>query len=422
MQTSLDPTAKLILVTKDFGPEPEPKEIILPTPYSTTKNPTLVLDINVGDVKDIENIPPIYVKTPGKYIALRKRKLTFGNYDRSVFDEARDKTNPYHKIGRSVFMDRAGVKLANIDALYKLTGHLGAFMNYTTPETLTFCDLAGAPGAFTQYIQWRITQSIGYGISLVSKDSSIPTWNLKLLDQSRFFPFDGDDGTGNLFTEWKSFVNRVLRDQGTGVNLVVADGGFDVEKEKAFDRQEFLTFRLIMIQFLTGVKVLREGGNMVIKVFDTVTELSAQLLYLASLCFEKISLFKPISSRPANNEKYLICQGKKKGTQKYEYILEKANQSYNQDEVVINLLKDPLPNDFTNWLTEINTLLMKNQEEAVNWIFDQLEGKKVIIPQVNDNYALVLWNIPGNPIVKRSKIKIPGSGHTLPTLFVRNNS
>lgn len=416
METSLDPTALLIRLDGEFGPRETPEDVLnlVPPPFTPAERPVITAHLQQGNVKDVENLPPVYISAPEKYLALQDRKANIGRFTREEYEAVRDATNPYEHLGRSIFMNRAGLKLANIDALYKLTNHLGAFMHLTTPLEFKFCDLAGAPGGFVEYIQWRRDEAMGYGISLKSTNPGVPTWNTKQLDNHRFLPYYGESDTGDLYLEWKNFVNRVRRDQVLGVDLVTGDGGFDVETERAQSRQEFLSFRLIMVQALTALKLLREGGNFVLKMFDTVTELSAQLLYIISLCFDKITLFKPISSRPANAEKYLVCQGKRKGTERYELLLEQANQIYNQDETLINIIAGELPDDFVTWLVEMNDALVANQQQAINWIFDYLEGKKPDIPNIDEHKPLIVWNVPGNPITKRSRIRIPGSGRGIP--------
>ena len=41
------------------------------------------------------------------------------------------------------------------------------------------------------------------------------------------------------------------------------------------------------------------------KVFDMFTPFSVGLFYLLYRCFEKVCLFKPVTSRPANSERYV---------------------------------------------------------------------------------------------------------------------
>lgn len=48
------------------------------------------------------------------------------------------------------------------------------------------------------------------------------------------------------------------------------------------------------------------GGHFVCKVFDMFTPFSAGLFYLLYRCFRTVCLFKPVTSRPANSERYAI--------------------------------------------------------------------------------------------------------------------
>lgn len=402
----MDPTSKLIQITKTFGPE-KVESLSLPEPFTTTEKPNIFPKVKTILNQPGTNLPPIYSVNYDNYLEKRKKLKSFP-YD--LYLKARKITNPYEGIGSSIFMNRTATKLANLDAItgFNLTYHIGSFMHLSTPGPFYFADLGGAPGAMTQYILWRRPDSIGYGISLKEERSFpkpgkltpevIPTWKMEYLDPTRFYPFYGESGTGNLYTEWKNFINYVLSTQTEGMDLVIGDASFDTEVEKEYDLQEFLSFRLFLVQLLIALHLVREKGSFVMKMFDTVNELSAQLIYIAGLCFEKIRLIKPITSRPANAEKYLVCQDKKKETQDYAYILEVANQIYNRDEVVVSLFEEKLPTKFTKWLINVNTILMKEQEKYIDLIINYLEDKKPEIPQVNTHKALMLFNVPGNPV------------------------
>jgi cap1 methyltransferase len=41
--------------------------------------------------------------------------------------------------------------------------------------------------------------------------------------------------------------------------------------------------------------------------FDTFSSLSIEILYLLSYLYETVYITKPLSSRPANSEKYIVC-------------------------------------------------------------------------------------------------------------------
>lgn len=382
--------------------------------FRSTQQPTLQSSIRIAAKDVIDTLDPLYVNQ-GSYNYLWELRRAIRDYPSQQVEEAKIKTNPFEGLGNNIFMNRAGLKIAALDALlnFDLTYHIGAFMHLTTPGQLKFCALADAPGAFTQYIQWRRPESIGYGISLKSTTPGVPDWNTRLLDSARFFTYYGASDTGDLYREWSNFAARVINDQSKGVDLVVADGGFDVDREKKYRVQEFVSFHLILVQLLTALSVLKtptllegkpvSGGNFVVKVFESVTSLTAQLIYLASLCFDEIALIKPISSRPGNDEKYLVCRGRKEKsiTIKYEQILATANSSYNEDDDVVNIIDSPLPDDFVAWLTQWNDRSVNSITSIAQAQLDFLQGKKTQQPKYNFHQAYMLWCLPSKPLPKR---------------------
>lgn len=84
-------------------------------------------------------------------------------------------------------------------------------------------------------------------------------------------------------------------------------GGFSVSGKEEI--QEILSKRLYLCQFIVGLSLARvrngqeSGGNFVCKLFDVFTSFSAGLIYLMYSAFERISLHKPNTSRPANSER-----------------------------------------------------------------------------------------------------------------------
>ena len=73
--------------------------------------------------------------------------------------------------------------------------------------------------------------------------------------------------------------------------------------------QEWLMRRLALCQCCLALQLLRAGGNFVCKLFDIFTPFVSDLCYLMSLAFERTCLCKPLTSRPANSERYLVCLG-----------------------------------------------------------------------------------------------------------------
>lgn len=56
------------------------------------------------------------------------------------------------------------------------------------------------------------------------------------------------------------------------------------------------------------LSTLRQGGTFVCKFFDMFTEFTVDLVWLLYQLFDEICITKPLSSRPANSERYVICR------------------------------------------------------------------------------------------------------------------
>ena len=336
-----------------------------------------------------------------RYQTLLQVKDAFAN---EGFVQARDNTNPFENIGRSIFINRAAIKIANIDAVHKIAG-VFSYDQRQSNDQLVFCDVAAGPGGFTQYIQYRYPQAQGYGMTLAKPGLD---WSTKFIDMSRFDAYYGPDNTGNLYTNYEHFISRVLSKQPAGVNLVMGDGGFDLEEsddKTLLHRQEFLSSRLLLTQALIGVACTGVHGNFVLKVFDTVTEFSAHVLYVLAQCFERIQIFKPVSSRPANAERYVICWNRRPEVQSYYTLLYDAAGSYTDQVYLSTLFDEALPKNFIEWLTTGNNQSIDRQLNAARNILQYMNGTMPDLPVYDTNKFLIIWNLPDTP-PRRSNIRV----------------
>jgi 23S rRNA U2552 (ribose-2'-O)-methylase RlmE/FtsJ len=178
---------------------------------------------------------------------------------------------------------RGVVKMANLDAVFKLT-----------KEIRTFGDLCGGPGGFVEFILFKNKNCIGYGMTLTSDNY--------VVDSTRFSAIKGPNGDGDILKK----ENR--NDFPKNLDFVIADGGLDVSGRE--NAQEFLHLNLYSAQIICALQCLKTGGTFVIKFFDTHTSSSVNLLYALSTCFQKMCIYKPVSSRAANSERYVICKQK----------------------------------------------------------------------------------------------------------------
>ena len=260
-----------------------------------------------------------------------------------IFVKARRACNPFEFLGEgqsgglnTIFLNRSAIKLANIDALLDFS-LVTAFPTAGVAETLPssrpsllrssspgrsprfiFVDLCGSPGGWSEYIMHRCAlediSCKGYGMSLVGKNEHGKGLDWKLGTGANFQICKGVDGTGDIY-EWKNvrhmrdFVAQDLKRNTSGgglANLVVADGGFDAQRNSA--TQEALAQKVVVCQSAAGLYLLKPGGFLVLKMFGFQTIVTRRVVHYLAQAFESLTVLKPVSSRPASAERYLICK------------------------------------------------------------------------------------------------------------------
>ncbi|KAI8359178.1 FtsJ-like methyltransferase-domain-containing protein [Blakeslea trispora] len=224
--------------------------------------------------------------------------------------KARSKSNPFERVGSAIFMNRAATKLAALDATFGLT------VTKNHHDEFTFADICGGPGGFSEYLLWRVHSwggsAHGYGITLNGSDEI--KWHPEKfrddIPRHSLTTIDGVDGTGDLYRSEnrEAFASTVLREtKQRGVHVAVADGGFDFSGNE--EQQEVLAQRLILCEIITMLLTLSQGGHFVCKFFDMLSTTTASFVWLLYQLFDEVCITKPLSSRPANAERYIVCKG-----------------------------------------------------------------------------------------------------------------
>lgn len=168
--------------------------------------------------------------------------------------------------------------------------------------------LAEGPGGFLEaMMKYRDNkQDHYYGMTLKPENKTVPEWKLKKFETSCISTLYGVDNTGNLYNlENTHYLSKTLG--ANSMDLVTADGGFDFSSD--FNAQEDLSTRLIRCETYCALHMLKEGGAYILKIYDMFHHHTLHLFSILKACFTKIYIVKPLTSRPANSEKYLVCCG-----------------------------------------------------------------------------------------------------------------
>jgi len=420
----MDPTIKHIIPRDSFG------EVKLDG--FSTDDSFYQISMYSNDVRDqipallqkkiyvADGIPASEYITPTIKRSITKIKKGYSKYDPSTWNRLRKEANPFELHGTSIFINRAAIKLANIDAIYGLTPnfsynyvdqhHYGEVEGIPTGKW-TFADVAGGPGSFSQYLLFRMPSAVGYGITLSDPSDPSLGWDPSVAKNFSVVSSEttpqsivanqlnvivGDDGTGDLLKHASYFGKRVLELNGEGVDLLVADGAIGGNEENP--KQEIDNAGLIISELITVLLTVKYGGKFVCKIFEAETKLTAQLIYFMSLFFEFVDICKPMSSRPANSERYLIGLNRVPCSLDASfpgYLQKVLNQINSSNKRVTRIISDELPTDFTIWLTRKNDIHANLQITIGHYIEELAKGNK-IIPKFNMYKAYNLWNIPDN--------------------------
>eukprot|EP01127_Copromyxa_protea_P015438 TRINITY_DN443_c0_g1_i2.p1 TRINITY_DN443_c0_g1~~TRINITY_DN443_c0_g1_i2.p1 ORF type:complete len:749 (+),score=129.27 TRINITY_DN443_c0_g1_i2:10-2256(+) len=238
-----------------------------------------------------------------------------------VFDEgksgayytSRDKIWPQDSKGSNRFRNRAGDKLLQVHRAMVADGILDIFEGVR--GSLTFLDVCGGPGAFSQMLlvtgPMLSEPVIGYGITLKIEgaDASL-NWYNQLTSNENFNVLWGKDGTGNVYIpENLASVKTAIEEAGHSLDLVVADGGFGIKKVNGEHRenyQEVYSSRIVISEMLMCLMSLRDGGHFVCKLFDSLSHITQSIIYLCAQVFQECFVVKPERSRIVNSERYLV--------------------------------------------------------------------------------------------------------------------
>lgn len=269
--------------------------------------------------------------------------------------------------------------------------------NLVTSNTKSILALAEAPGGFIQAINFymkkhsiklniqqtepSIHQDNNDGFQVVKKKSkskpvyppiytislnknheryrkyNLPTYNTQTLT-SNVHTYNGVDDSGDLCNlETAAELEKLMQ---TKVDLITADGGFDEGDD--FNNKEQLHYNLITYEIYYCLRFQKEGGVCMIKFFDMFTDVTMQLVYILAKYYTQVYIYKPLTSRPTNSEKYLVCKGFK-GIEPDE--LDKFTQYllHTTPTTTTNLVR--VPKEFEQEFIEKTTYFVKAQCKAL---------------------------------------------------------
>jgi len=169
-------------------------------------------------------------------------------------------------------------------------------------------DNSGNTGSFNPTTQITYGNDRYYGMTLINDDPICPGWKKTrtfLENHPNIIIETGSDKTGNLIS-LDNFIHCATKYRNK-MEIITADGGFDFSVD--FNNQENMATQLILCEVFYALAMQKQGGTFILKIFDVFHKATVDILYLLCYYYNNVSIMKPHTSRIANSEKYIVCQG-----------------------------------------------------------------------------------------------------------------
>jgi 23S rRNA U2552 (ribose-2'-O)-methylase RlmE/FtsJ len=345
------------------------------------------------------------------------------NIDSDIWKKVRLYINVYDFQVKDPIVNRAFYKY------WEIINEFEIFEDYTENDIILHC--AEAPGGFIQgsNIYLQIDRSIkstntlkpdidedgfitvkkrrfvknNYKIYTISlnkdlpqyKNYNLPTYNKNIMNKYLYISY-GKDNTGDINNFHN--IDHIKSISKGPFYLVTADGGFDEGND--FNHKEQLHYTLILSEIYAAISLQKTDGHFILKMFDILTDSSIHLIYLLSLCYKEVYIYKPKTSRPTNSEKYIICkyfnlpiENKEKYLCKLRYL--SNNIKLSTCKFISFTLFDTIPDYFVKEIKKCNNILLKKQ-------CDHLE--KAILLCKDDSFITQYENLLQESFGKRREI------------------
>lgn len=223
-----------------------------------------------------------------------------------VFSQGQDKRIP-NSICSIRPLSRSFFKMIEILHVLDFFGRVSTFKKIRSSHV---CE---GPGGFIEALLYQsqrnsIVLDEASAMTLRPTKANIPGWKraYNFLKSSPMVKIEyGEDNSGDILVP----VNQgaFLKKTRNMCNIFTADGGFDFSEHYGTQEEEVLP--LLISSALIGLQTLVKGGDFVLKIFDTESKATIDLIALLSYCFDSWTLYKPSLSRPCNAEKYFLGRG-----------------------------------------------------------------------------------------------------------------
>ena len=233
-------------------------------------------------------------------------------------------------------------------------------------ENISCFFICEAPGGFIECVtDIRRKKNLRTEYISISKQDPLIKYDNYLEENNLFY--------GDITENINEKIDKVILKFPNGLDLVTADGGFDV---KIFEAQEIISSKLLLCEIYLALKTQKIGGMFIIKFFDMFSHNS--IIYYMLLCtfYNYVKIIKPQTSRNCNSERYIVCYGYKGNNYLINDIYTIINNFKISNSVYTILFPNfKVPTSFIQKIATFNNLILYTQVKTINESIKMVNSK-----------------------------------------------
>lgn len=341
-----------------------------------------VLDVTLVDIKDIYIISDFFLHELGDQKYLKDTKNKIETIDPCIWNKIRKYINTYESPYKTKFDKKSKLITPISRAYYKLQEIL--IDNDIRCIGKSF-HIAESPGGFIQSVLEIRKKKMYKGkcitVSLLPsdcKETSVPVYPKYLYEHKYVDIIKGKNKNwnGNIMI-LSDFLEILKYMKNEVISIVTADGG--INDNGLFNNKEISHINLIFCEIVLALFTLNEHGTFILKIFDIYTKATRDFILLLSMLFDNVIITKPLTSRPTNSEKYIICKNykKEKFSTEMKNTFIKTIFMLKNTTIVSKLFQDmPDYNIINKCILNVNNKTCLTQTESIKTTLDFITKNK----------------------------------------------
>jgi 23S rRNA U2552 (ribose-2'-O)-methylase RlmE/FtsJ len=205
----------------------------------------------------------------------------------------------------------------------------------------------------------------------------INNYNLEL-SNNHSYHFD-NIFNNNIFNDKLYNIIENIKNKNTcKYNLVIANYVNDINRHNKYNNN-------LLYQLSIALTLQKFKGSLLFKIYNPYDVFSCELIYLLSMLYKEVSLFKPTNCCYINGEIFIICKFFK--LHNADNIVNNIIDMLTNNKNTIKILNFNIPFLFINKIEEYNAIFGQNRIETINNFLIEENINK--IEQIKLNYSKI---------------------------------